>query len=424
MLESQHYQVYDDVAQTWSWQLSRSPAWAYTHVLMSPANKRAVATSRFNLANLSGWSDGCATPDQNGEETHTFDAVYDTVSTVHQILGDVAACGRARPGMPDGKHGVIRDVKQTVPVDHVTPRNSWGFSGRKQFIELPHGLKVQFIDPAAGWVRNEAIAYDDGFDALTASRFETIQAWGMTRSAQAWREGRFRLAEGRLRPETFECSRDIEFIPFQRGDLVRLSHDAIAVGLAWGRIKATTTDGQGKTDSITLDERVEMAAGKTYGLRVARAPGGSIYAAVDTVVGETSVLTLPAPIPPPTQPAIGDLAMFGETDAESIECIVREILPRGDDTARMIFVSAAPAMHDADTGPIPAFNPVITLPPAERRIPAKPVVDEVLSDETVLVPLPGGGWQAHILVSLSPRLDGPFPLDYLDGRVKRGAESQ
>ena len=414
-----YLQVYDPGPQTWSWQVSRNPAWAYVHALISAANKRAVPTSRLNLTNIVAWANANDVLDQNGEPWWTFDAVYDFGTTVQECLIDIAACARARPGMPEGLHGVIRDVKQTVPVDHITPRNSWGFRASKSWVTQPHGLKVQFVDPNSGWQRVEITAYQDGYDASNASVFETMQIFGAARSSQAWREGRYRLADGLLRPETYEVDRDIEFVPFQRGDLVRLSHDVIEVGLAQGRISAVSLDGGGNATDVTLDETVTMESAKTYGLRIARAPGGSVYTAVDTVAGDTLTLTFPVPIIPANAPEVGDLALFGETSQESIPCIVKEIFPKGDMTARMVLVNAADAVHDADTGAIPAFNPQITLPSADSRRPAPPSIALVASDETVLVALPGGGWQPRIFISLEPRRSGDFALDYLEVSARR-----
>lgn len=59
--------------------------------------------------------------------------------------------------MRDGKFSVVRDVPQTVPVQHFTPRNATGFRGLKTFTRLPHGLKVRFVNPEREWQQGNRV---------------------------------------------------------------------------------------------------------------------------------------------------------------------------------------------------------------------------------------------------------------------------
>jgi alkylhydroperoxidase family enzyme len=47
---------------------------------------------------------------------------------------------------------------------------------------------------------DERIVYADGYSSANAERFETVDLMGCTNAEQAWREGRYHLAAGRLRP--------------------------------------------------------------------------------------------------------------------------------------------------------------------------------------------------------------------------------
>ena len=114
-------------------------------------------------------------------------------------------------------------------------RYSYGYSGRKQFIDLPHALKVRFINPDKEWQEDERIVYADGYGAENAERFETVDMMGCTSPEQAWREGRYHLAVGKLRPETHEVFQDVEALRATDGDLVMFAHDVILVGLGWKR---------------------------------------------------------------------------------------------------------------------------------------------------------------------------------------------
>src|SRR5690606_21267161 len=98
-----------------------------------------------------------------------FDAYYESVTTIWQVLTDIGAAARARPSMIDGKWGVVRDIKQTVRKQHVTRRNSWGFQGSLPYADLPHALKVRYDKDGAGQLA-EIIVYSDGFDETNATR--------------------------------------------------------------------------------------------------------------------------------------------------------------------------------------------------------------------------------------------------------------
>jgi len=62
----------------------------------------------------------------------------------------------------------------------------------------------------------------------------------------------------------------------------------------------------------------------------------------------------------PIDTEINDLVMFGEAGQESVSLIITKIAPGSDMTATITAVDAAPAVHDADSGPIPPFVSEIT----------------------------------------------------------------
>ena len=61
-------------------------------------------------------------------------------------------------------------------------------------------------------------------------------------------------------------------------------------------------------------------------------------------------------------PDVGDLAMFGEINAESVVLRVKAISPRADLTALIELVDDAPEIRLADQGEIPAFETGISAP--------------------------------------------------------------
>ncbi|HYD17060.1 MAG TPA: host specificity factor TipJ family phage tail protein [Patescibacteria group bacterium] len=376
----------------WVAQETANPASLFRHVLQGSANARPLPDSRLDLQRIEEWHAA------NAAAGREFNMVTDYDVSVRETLQNIAAAGRASPTLIDGKWGVVEDRVQTVPVQHFTPRNSRDFEGRKDFAELPHALRIRFINRERGWLQDERLVYDDGYDAGNAALYETLELPGVTSPARAWADGRYQIAAARLRPESYSFTCDLEHIVCTRGDLVRFTHDVPLFGLMSARVKQVLTGEAGVT-GVVLDARVAMEAGKTYAVRFRAADGTSLVAILQTAPGESETVFFGAPLA--IAPAAGDLAMFGEAGLESVELIVTAIVPQGDLAARITCVDAAPGIHAADTGAIPPHASQITLP-AEMQAPPVPVLEEIQSGEEALVRNTDGSLQTRILLTLQP----------------------
>ena len=390
--------VCTSILPTWngsSWDTpsaTRNPAWAFCDVLRGPANNRPTADEDIDLDAIYEWAQACdATSPQNDGPMWQYDAVHDKASTVEQTLREIAASARARYIRRDGKESVLRDIPQTTPWQHFTPRNSFGFKSVKTFVDHPHGLKCRFINPDKGYQEDEVIVYADGYNSggsgglTAASLFEQLDMLACTSDKQAWRDGRFHMAVAKLRPATYELQTDVENLACQPGDLIHVAYDVPQWGQWQSRIRSLTSDGGGNILTITLDSTVTMETGKTYVVRIRRAyDNTSLYAAVNTVVGETATLTFSTPVTPANAPALGDIVMFGETGEESVRCIVKSVLRGQDLSARIVFVDEAPAVHTSYTGTIPAFvSNISQVAIVEQQTPPVPIIREVWDDEVV-----------------------------------------
>ena len=131
---------------------------------------------------------------------------------------------------------------------------------------------------------------------------------------------------------------DFEHLACERGDLVALQHDVIAVGLGNGRIVARTETGPtGNVVDVTLDNAMMMEAGKLYGIRARRIYGGAMRTdlyRVNTIAGETPRLYFASPPTVDNAPAVGDLVSFGIYDRETLRVIIRDIEPQQDLSCR------------------------------------------------------------------------------------------
>lgn len=390
--------------QTWVEQASSSPAAAYLNVLIGPANRRPIPLSRIDLPALQAWSERCRI------RGYEYNAVIDTPGTVFERLSEIAAIGQASFGMRDGRYSVVVDEPKTVPVQHLTPRNSSGYVGRRAFPDIPHALRIRFLDRDAGYQQNERLVFADGYDETNATEFETLELPGVTSGEEAHKHGRYHLAVGKLRPEVHELNTDIEHLVCTRGDLVLVTHDVTQWGLNSARIVGLQLDTAGNLRGLVLDERIVMDAGESYAVRVRLDDGTSWVRNVVTEVGEHTKIMLVEPVSANEhRPKRGDLVMFGVVGEETRELIVRTIAMDQDLSARLTLVDHAPQVHSAADGPIPPWDPGISRPPVWSDRPETPVIESIRSDDWVMVRAPDGSVRPRMLVTLRPQT-GVRPL--------------
>jgi hypothetical protein len=305
---------------------------------------------------------------------------------------------------------VVIDQERTTPVQHFTPRNSWGFEGQKAFPDQPHAWRIRFPNENEGYEQDERIVYDDGYSASNATKFESLELAGVTDPDQIYKLGRYHIAVARLRPEVYTFNADVEHIVCTRGDLIRVTHDVPLWGLNSGRVVSVTDDGTNAT-GVRLDEEVTMEAGKSYNLRFRLADGSTLVKNVDTVAGDTQDLTFSTPFDLADAPEVGDLAMFGEVGSESVELLVKSIEPGENLTAKITAVDHSPAIYQADQGTIPAFDSQIS---GLEPLPPVTLTGDPRSDESALQRTPNG-LIPRIIIPVQPvQQDGAF----LEAQIK------
>lgn len=351
--------------------ITRNPAWAFCAVLRNSGNRNPVLDARIDLDSIETWADNCTT------DSRTFDTIVDFDSTVLEICRRIAVAGRASLTMRDGMIGVIEDRAVSTPIQHFSPRNSSGFKGIKVFQDVPHALRCQFKNEDEDYQPDEVMVYADGYDVGTATLIEAMDFWGITDSDLVWKDGRYFIAVGQLRPEKFQLSVDVEHLVCTRGDLVRLTHDVIMIGYGQARVKSFDTG----TKAFEMDDSITMEIGTTYGVYVRLQDGSEVYSAITAADGEFWTVTTPD-FGAGSGINVGDLCFFGESGSEKLDCKVTLIEPEKDFGARLTLVAAAPGVHTADSGPIPAFTSGITKAVDAFMLPAVPPITDVSLDET------------------------------------------
>ena len=373
-------------------QITSNPASHFRHVLHEDNSTRLyLPLSRIDDASLQDWHDFCVA------ENLEFNMVRDYPSSVRELLHDIAAAGRAMPVLDifTGKWGVRIDRAGDLPVQHFTPRNSNGFKARKLFNDVPDAFRVRFPNANAKFRASERIVYNDGFTSANATKFERLELIGVTEPSQIHKLTRYHLKTLKLRPEEWSFTADFEHLRVRPGEYFLITHDVLLVGLAAGRIKTLVTDGGGDITGIVSDEQLVMEAGKSYGLSVRTSADAAVTATLVTVAGSQTTVSFASPLTAGTI-AAGDLFGFGETGAETIEAICREIEREDDDAARITCVPRSAQIYD--DGAIPEYDPGLT-PIAD--LPAPSIV-QVRTGETDIIRGEGTRVELRLTVEVKP----------------------
>src|SRR5690625_2942251 len=299
---------------------SSNPAWLYRDVLIGNNAKTPISTGRLDEQEFADWAAEC---DARGYE---FNAKI-RPGARFDVLNAIAAMGRASFHMNGDLYSIVRDTVQQAPKQLFTPRNSWDASASRVFQTLPHALRTQYIDPSSDWEQNEIIVYRAGYNANTATEFETFDVtYGITDEQQAATLAQEKFAEAKLRPEVFRRTVDIEHLVCDRGDRVAFQDDALLIGLDSARVLGTNEAG------LLLDQYLEMEEGKQYAAQIRTNGNEQELVSVITAPGETNVIRFGST--PTINIQSGDLVAFGISGKVTFDAVVRSIEPSDDKIGR------------------------------------------------------------------------------------------
>lgn len=345
---------YDVGSSSWLRKPTSNPAWVFADLLTGEVNRKAISRDKLDLDSIIEWADYCdASPDNPDSGTFnnprlTCNFILDYGTTLQGVLGQVGGMANASLNIINGKYGVLIDKFKSVPVQIFTPRNSRDFSSTRNYGQRPDGLNIKFIDPNLNWAVSEVIAYDNGFNKITAAVFEDLTAFACTSQEQAWRFGRYMIAQNRLRQEQISILVDFEHLICTRGDYVQLTQDVMEVGGTPCRV-LTSVGGH-----ISTDDDIEVLGGYQYGYTY-RAVDGTFH--TDTLTQTASnEFNLDGDLP-----AVGDLIVIGIVDQIVFDCIVKTISPNDDMSALLTLVEKADGIFDYEsTGALPDYSPQIS----------------------------------------------------------------
>lgn len=330
---------------------TRNPAWHYLDVLRGNGTVKPAEDSRIDLEAFKDWAAWCDEPASNEplKPKAQCDLVISGGNTAWQALKMISSTGDATPSLRAGKYSISIDRLKDYPVQLFTPRNSNNFSSNIGYHQQPHALRVQYVEPEQEWQSREIIVYDDGYDVNNATEFEVMEIIGVTNFHHAYRLGRRALAQGRLRNETFSIDVGVENILATRGDLVRLAYDIPKIGRGWARI--SEINGQ----EITIDENFTAIEIGNY-IRIRVSNDTQLDLLVTDVIDVTTVEVSGSL----SQVKVGQLIVYGVTETMTLDCLVKSISPTDDLSASLELVAYAPEIYNAETDPIPDYDPLIT----------------------------------------------------------------
>lgn len=331
----------------WVEQETQNPASLYRYALQGPAAAYPRTDAEIDLAQIQEWHGWCA------GGSLAYNRVQDYEASIFDVMGDIAAAGQAAPRDDGTKWGVVIDRKQTVTIAHMTPRNSWNFSGERPYVIFPHAFRVKFYDQSNFYKPAERVVPWPGFVG-TPSIMESIEFPGVTNPDLIWLEARKRQYELIYRRDVFYIMQDFEGSIARRGDMVLLAHDILKSTLLAARVKMVAGN------TVTLDDFVTMETGGSYVLRIRKlgtgdnAPDDTVLRTVQTVPGRSNTILLTGA---GAAPAVDDLVVFGESGLETEECIVREVEGAEDFARRFVLIPHAPEMFDLLAAEVPpAWN--------------------------------------------------------------------
>lgn len=367
--------VYDPVTGIWTRQITSNPAWVFADLLTGEVNKRAITHDKLDLNSLVEWANYCdqvpsPPPSQVFTQPRfTCNFILDYQTTLQDALAQVGGSAQASLNLIDGKYGVLIDKHRDTPVQIFTPRNSRDFSSTRVYTKRPDGVKITWIDPAVAWSTSEVQVYDNGFNENNSVTLDSLTAFACTNHEQAWRFGRYMIAQNRLRQETINILVDFEYLACSRGDYVQVTQDVMEVGGTPARVKSVVGN------VVIIDDSIDVDVTLSYGY-VYRSAVGEILTSTLTA-SAPNTFTLNGGIP-----AVGDLIVVGVVGQLVLDCIVKAISPNDDLSATLVLVEKADDIFNYESsGVLPDYNPQISATSSLDK-PPKAITNLVIPNNT------------------------------------------
>ncbi|WP_164658599.1 phage tail protein [Tropicibacter sp. Alg240-R139] len=327
----------------WSEGTSRNPAAAFVGLLQSPSNPFPVADAEVDWDGLRDWHEWC---DAKGLK---YDRELEGGLSFRELANEICAAGRAFHRHDGVRWGVVIDRPEDLVVDHISPRNSGGFSWSRSYFDPPHAFRVRFRDETNDYAEAERIIpWPDHTGDITIT--EEIQLPGKTDPREIWIEARRRMYELMHRPDTFTTSQSGAARVATRGDLVMGSYDVLSHQQQDARVKMI------EGSLVELDQVIEAEDDQAMAIRF------RVFAHENDVIGASVVrpVTLPVPDAPLLAlvgdgplPAVGELVHIGPYTKVSEPMKIRGVESGTSFTSTLTLIPAAPEIDELTDAEVP-----------------------------------------------------------------------
>lgn len=402
-------------ADGWSQPVTtRNAADAFAAVLRGSTGNEVTPDDELDLEEILSWR----------SEGWTYDAVKRD-GAIGEWLQEICAAGRRRRMISGFEHQPMPDRANDHVRGYYTPHNTRNFTIEAVEWKEIHGLRGSVIAEDRDWAEYQFIVYAPGYSANNATEIEDVQlpgkvlTKGQTTLGQPYQLLTYMLAQALLRSETYTFEAGIDHLAQQVGDKIRVTHDVPQFGVSSGRV-VKVEESSGFATKIYLDEfedagqsgqvveridaeigvdELSSFKGSGSGIVEIDSPAGwklrmVIRLSDGTSVAEFEVLksdglsneweVLDGDIEA-SQIERGCLALVEALSEEPVELIIRERDALEDLGAIIRCVSAAPGVLVSDASKIPAYDPNITPLRENERIPGKPYVMEIVSNESTML---------------------------------------
>jgi len=409
IVEGRLVRVYN--GSSWSIEYSTNPAWVLYDILTQPVisgdgdgnpwtveRYDGIDPDRLDLAKfyeLAEWCDEMVDDGEGGTEKRiTFNGGFDVGTTMWEAalkVCEIARCCLIWNGI---ELTLAIDKPVDTPVQMFTIGNILKNTFKETFLpqeDRASEIEVHYRDQLQDYQRTTFTVFDT--NAGTATKKVSLELFGITKQSEAWRAGKYRLAQNRYLKSTIEFEADIDAIACTLGDVIYVQHD-VPNWSEGGRVL------HADFHTVTVDkELTELSGADEIMVRCTDGQGNEsiethLVSGIDgnkVTIQDTWTIT----------PQAGDVYAYGQQNLSARKYRIIGLRKRSDQTVNITAIEYNESVYDMDSDtpeiPIQGYSPPqsvgqdeIKMPPRWNAIKEVYPKDVVIGPPTLDVPLVTG----------------------------------
>lgn len=289
--------------------------------------------------------------------------------SVWELVQQIASTARAFVSLQSGKWSIVIDEKQDIVKYMITPFNSWGASTTRTILDIPHGLRVSFLNEKNDYAADERIVYADGYNDDNAEDYQAQTVQGITNPDKIYIFAREMLKASQSRLESHTVYMDIESLVVNLRDRVYFSYDYLQNAIGYGRIQEVLLNDAGQILGFISDQYHTTDKEKTYGVIIRTNDNTKSLVTIEIEqLDDSNTIIFANPVSFNTGIEEMNLYTIGELNNNGSDCIISKIERESDYIAKITLIDYAPAIYDEADKPVPPFDSNInTVRPSLQR---------------------------------------------------------